>query len=192
MMSFARGRRIHRMLAALMAASCACLHAYATPPPGSLDATPSSTPPQDEYAYDQVVAEIPLARAATAGAALAVVNVALHEARRRAQQQLCAGRWSPSGPVRRQDGPRRPKQPTTMSGKSHWYLQTLREARPLACNGSSRAQFFMEMSRYLPDWIRLRPAGQLTAFSHGDTVLPVLPRQAGTTGFRLSSRSPDP
>jgi len=137
----------------------ACLgHASASQPaPETLNSTATA-------GYDQVIAHIPHDRAAIASVALAEVNIALHYAKKRTEDGLCHGNWTPSGEALRQFGPRPVAQ---RAEQKIWLYQSWRKAHPLACDGVSRAQFFLEMSRHLPAWISIRPAGQTTAFNQG-------------------------
>lgn len=117
--------------------------------------------------YDQVIAHMPRDRAATASVALAELNIALHNAKKRTEQTLCGGHWSPSGETLQQVGP------LVARKRAHekiWLYQSLRRAHPLSCDGISRAKFFLEMSRHLPEWVSIRPAGQTTGFNQGSAL----------------------
>ncbi len=125
--------------------------------------------PTDSLSYDHFVARIPLRYAPTAAAALATLNVALHNAKQQAEITLCKGQWAPRGSVVIQQGP-------TIERNSpreipSWHFSATRHPAELACGTTSRTAFFLEMSRYLPAWIKIRPAGQLTAFQQGETVV---------------------
>ncbi len=114
--------------------------------------------------YDSVTAEIPAAQAAISSVALAKLNIALRTARLNAQQALCQGHWSPGGKMLLVSGP----EPTVdTTGQSVWHYHSLRQPHPLACTGVSRAQFFLEMSRHLPEWVAIRPAGHAAVFRLG-------------------------
>lgn len=121
--------------------------------------------------YDQITAHIPHHRAAIASVALAEVNTILLSAKKNAERALCQGHWTPSGELLQLVGPvvvePRP-------GHKTWLYQSLRRAHPLTCDRVSRAQFFLEMSRHLPAWISIQPAGQATAFRQG-VVQPLPP-----------------
>ncbi len=129
-------------------------------------ASPSPEPAVVDPACDcdQLIAHIPSERAAIASVALARLNIALHTAKIRAERSLCQGDWSPSGETLQQAGPT-----VIASGGSDkvWAYQSLRRAQPLNCGQVSRTRFFQEMSRYLPPWVSIRPAGQTTAFNQG-------------------------
>ncbi len=129
--------------------------------------------PQDPWTYDQVTAQIPRAEAPIASVALAKINLSLHEARRNVEQRLCTGRWTLQGTVLHEQGPaldqaRGAQDPATAS----WHYTSFRIPHNLSCNTTiSRARFFLEMSRYLPEWIQIRPAGLNIAFQQGRAVL---------------------
>jgi hypothetical protein len=115
---------------------------------------------------------MPRKAAPVASVALATINIALHNARLNAEQALCGGLWAPRGRLLHQQGP----SIALMRLSPHktvknWHYNTLREAQPLACKTVSRADFFLEMSRHLPDWILIRPAGQFTAYHKGKNIL---------------------
>jgi hypothetical protein len=124
--------------------------------------------------YDSVTAEIPAAQAAISSVALAKLNIALRTARLNAQQTLCQGHWSPGGKTLQVSGPE-PAINTT--GQSVWHYHSLRQPHPLACTGISRARFFLEMSRHLPEWVAIRPAGHTAVFRLGKIEPAVLTYQ---------------
>jgi hypothetical protein len=117
--------------------------------------------------YDQVIARVPADQASIAPVALAELNIALHQAKKQAATALCNGNWFADGEVIQQLGP----VPAAPAGDTTvWIYRTERRAMPLPCEHTSRAQFFQEMSRHLPAWISIRPAGQLTGYSQGDAL----------------------
>jgi len=121
--------------------------------------------------YDRVMAEMPSHQAAIGSVALAKLNIALRSARLHAQQALCQGHWSPGGKTMQVNGP---EPATNAAGQPVWHYQSLRQPHPLACTGVSRARFFLEMSRHLPEWVTIHPAGYTSAFRLGETE-PVRP-----------------
>jgi hypothetical protein len=98
--------------------------------------------------------------------ALARLVIALHDARGRAASKFCSGNRAPSGAAVQQTMDRLPDQKI-------WCYRSLRQPLPLACGPVSREQFFLEMSRHLPLWVSLRPAGQNTTFSQGAMIEPL-------------------
>lgn len=135
---------------------------------GTLQASEASEDPHylpDDLKHDLVSAHIPYPQAATAAVALAKLNIILYEAKSIAENKLCDGGWMPRGKALKHIGPRPVLTPAT-GGKS-WHYRSLREANNLACPQVTRAEFFVEMSRHLPEWVVVRPAGQLTAFRQG-------------------------
>jgi hypothetical protein len=113
---------------------------------------------------DQVMVELPLEQAEIASVALARVRIVLHHAKQRAADTLCDGRWPPDGATLQQAGPAVVRQ---SPGVAVWRYAAIRRALPLKCKGVSRARFFMEMSRHLPAWVTIRPAGETTCFRQG-------------------------
>jgi hypothetical protein len=101
----------------------------------------------------------------------AQIHIALHKARRRAQRVLCAGEWTPAGVLLREDGPRLVRHPLQVSPDRFWLYRSFRQPGPLSCGEVTRAHFFMEISRHLPDWLTIRPAGQRVAYQQGRRVL---------------------
>lgn len=117
--------------------------------------------------HDQVIARMPGAEARIAPVMLAKLNSALHQAKKQAADVLCRGHWLPDGERFLQIGPT----PATLDdGTRVWAYQAARRALPLACDQVSRAQFFLEMSRHLPAWVTIQPAGQLTAYRQGSAL----------------------
>jgi hypothetical protein len=126
--------------------------------------------------HDQVIARMPGPEAQIAPVMLAKLTIALHEAKKQAADALCQGHWLPDGERLMQFGPA----PATLGdGSRVWAYQDARRALPLACDQVSRAQFFLEMSRHLPAWVTVRPAGQLTGYRQG-TALFVAPSHLAT------------
>jgi hypothetical protein len=119
--------------------------------------------------YDQVVVQMPVEQAPIASVAMARLMIVLHKARKQAALTLCNGNWTPGGEPIQQIGPLA----LTPAPEEHiWLYESLRRPRPLACRDVSRARFFIEMSRHLPAWISVRPAGQAAAFRRGVAVSP--------------------
>jgi hypothetical protein len=133
---------------------------------------PEPSVPQAYGQYDEVVAELPRDQAPIASVALARINIALHQAKQRTEKEFCAGQWTPRGPLLRQYGPRAQQRDTAAERQEYWAFHSFRVAEPIYCQQLSRAQFFLEMSRHLPAWISIRPAGQLTAYQQGESLLP--------------------
>ncbi len=127
--------------------------------------------PHDSLAYDQIVARIPLRQASTGSVALANLNIALHNAKQQAEIKLCDGQWAAQGALVFQQGPVIERSPAHTNEIPSWHYVALRHPWEFACGLNSRAAFFLEMSRHLPAWIQIRPAGQFTAFRQGETVL---------------------
>jgi hypothetical protein len=127
--------------------------------------------PSDSLAYDQIVARIPHNQAPIRSVALASLSIALHNAKQQAEISLCDGQWAPHGSVVFQQGPVMKRSSPDKNEMPSWHYNALRQPREFVCGTSSRAAFFLEMSRYLPAWIQIRPAGQFTAFRQGETVL---------------------
>lgn len=131
----------------------------------SADPTGPDRSLQTSLNYDLLLADIPRQQAPIASVALAKLQIALYQAKTRTEQQLCNGNWSPRGKTLSQSGPEFTVHSDTRN--KNWHYRSLRQPHPLACPRVTRAQFFMEMSRHLPKWVVIKPAGQLTAFSQG-------------------------
>jgi hypothetical protein len=126
--------------------------------------------PRDSLAYDQIIAQIPVAHAPIGSVALANLNIALHSAKQQAEITLCDGQWAPQGTVVFQQGPAIEQRFSRTDEIPAWHYVAFRYPLKLACNTNSRAAFFLEMSRHLPGWVQIRPAGQLSAFQQGESV----------------------
>ena len=169
--SFLKSRR---MLTLLLAFQILFSITYAHTP---ADTAPSKTQsrtsynPHDNLAYDQIVARIPLSHAPTGAVVLADLNIALHKAKQQAEFNLCSGQWAPQGTVVYQRGPFVERHSSSANEILSWHYIAFRHPSELACGATSRAAFFLEMSRYLPAWIQIRPAGQRIAFQQGETVM---------------------
>lgn len=127
--------------------------------------------PLNSLAYDQIVARIPLNQASISSVALANLNVALHYAKQQAEITLCNRQWTSYGSIVFQQGPVIERDSSQMNEVPSWHYNVLRQPGEFACGTGSRTAFFLELSRHLPAWVQIRPAGQLTAFRQGETVL---------------------
>ena len=128
--------------------------------------------PDDHWSYDQVTAQIPREEAPIASVALAKLNISLHKARRKAEQSLCAGQWTPQGTVLHQQGPALDRASGSQGyANRFWHYNAFRSPPNLSCSSVSRGRFYLEMSRHLPEWVQIRPAGLNIAFQQGRAVL---------------------
>jgi hypothetical protein len=157
------------LLVPLLAASSLHLIAFAEPLPETATVAPTDITPET-LAYDEIVARIPHTEAPIASVALSKVNIALHNAKQIAEQRLCSGEWVPPGEVSNQHGPIMEKQQGDVPGETFWIYSLSMRPQHIACGKTTRTRFFLEMSRHLPDWISIRPAGQITAFRNGEIV----------------------
>lgn len=169
-------RGICCLLLVMPASAAQCSDAPVAPagaPPGKTSQLAGMllTPGRHED-YDEVTARLPLAQAPVASVVLARINVALHQARQRAGQQLCAGQWTPSGALYLEQGPQLEEHSPATTRGPYWSYRSLRQPSTAPCQGISRDRFFQEMSRHLPDWITVRPAGREIAYRQGQGILP--------------------
>lgn len=126
---------------------------------------------ENRLEYDEFIAQIPRQQAVTASEALAQINIALHRARQRAAAEVCAGHWIGSGRLVRQYGPALRPDGGADTGVRIWRFRSFREPQLFACDGLGRAAVFLEISRHLPSWMSVRPAGQITAYQQGSSLL---------------------
>jgi hypothetical protein len=126
---------------------------------------------ENRLEYDEFIAQIPRQQALTASEALAQINIALHHARQRAAAEACGGRWIASGRLVRQYGPALKHNGGADAGARFWRFRSFREPQLFACDGFGRAAVFLEISRHLPSWMSIRPAGQITAYQQGRSLL---------------------
>jgi len=116
------------------------------------------------WSHDEIVAYVPRQLAETPAVALAKINIAVYNAKQLTEQQLCVGKWTPRGTLLYRQGPR----PYDNKGNNGvWFIQTFRSPENLICSDVTRAEYFMEMSRHLPEWVSVRPAGQTITFRLG-------------------------
>ncbi len=118
--------------------------------------------------YDEVVARVPRRQAEIPSVALAQINIALYRARQLTEARLCSGKWTPRGTLQYRRGPEAESSRANKTPDNNaWYFQSLRHPVTLVCPNVTRAEYFMEMSRHLPAWVSVRPAGYETAFRLG-------------------------
>jgi hypothetical protein len=124
------------------------------------------------WLHDQVVARIALEQAPIASVAEAQVKIALYRAKQKTEQNLCAGYWTNQGAVLNQRTPAILEQTDQSSKRQFWLFQSSWSAQTISCPDTTRKQFFLEMSRHLPEWIEIRPAGPVIAFQQGEATFP--------------------
>lgn len=123
----------------------------------------------DNWSYDEVTAYVPREQAEIPSVALAKINTALYRAKQLTEERLCTGKWTPRGALQYQQGPESTRIASTgkKRGGIAWFFRSFRHPETLVCADVTRAEYFMEMSRYLPAWISVRPARQPTTFRLG-------------------------
>ncbi|TCK19187.1 hypothetical protein DFR30_2484 [Thiogranum longum] len=138
-------------------------------PASAESSLPNFTNSDGRLAHDEVIAHIPRHLAETPSVALAKFNIVLYRAKHLTEQRLCEGKWTPRGALLYQYIPgEADTRPHTSGNKpGSWLVQTFRSPVNLACPDTTRAEYFLEMSRHLPAWISVRPAGQITVFRLG-------------------------
>lgn len=122
-----------------------------------------------DWSYDEVVAQVPRQQAEVPSVALAQINIALYRAKQLTEARLCTGKWTPRGTLLSRQGPETAGTPSNENrgGNEPWYFQSLRHPETLVCPNVTRAEYFLEMSRHLPTWVSVRPAGYETTFRLG-------------------------
>ena len=121
--------------------------------------------------FDEVAASLPRDLAPIPAVVIAQVNIAMHQARQRAEQKLCAGRWTPRGTKAQEIGPLLPDvQSSATASNESWVYRSFRTPENLGCGQVTRSYFFQEVSRHLPAWITVRPATQVTAYRQGIAI----------------------
>ena len=151
----------------------------------------AANPGTNQYQYsslDQITVWLPYDQAATAAVALAKINLLLYEAKKRAEQSVCGGQWHQSGVLLVENGPYLTTD--TDIDQASWFYRSLRQPYTDACRKTSRMEFFREMSKHLPPWLTVRPAGQLTTFRQGMRV--TIYDHASTNTLSSLERYPSP
>ena len=121
--------------------------------------------------YDEVLAQIPGKQAPARAVALAQINIALHQAKKIAERNLCSSRWAPRGKMLYQSGPTLQQVSAAPQQRQTWVYQSFRHPVDTPCmTRVSRSVFFQEMSRHLPEGFSIRPAGQRIAYARGKTL----------------------
>ena len=128
--------------------------AYSSVYAGPLQNPHETDTPYPSLAFDQVVARPSLKQAPIAAVALAQINIALHKAWRTTEQSLCGGQWLPMGnrAVQYPGASKYSVMGKKDVSKGAWHFNLLRHPHSLSCGNVSRARFFVEMSRHLPEW----------------------------------------
>ncbi len=135
---------------------------------GRIDIPPEQPVPYAHVSLDQIMAWVPADAARTPGVAQATVHLTLNEARRRTEQELCAGTRTLTGPARQQVTPRPLQAPRQLGGKESWFYRLSRQPMsPGECPGVDRKQFQASFSRHLPDWMVIRPAHEFRLLHRG-------------------------
>ena len=158
---------------------------------GRVDIPPERPIPYAHVSLDQIMAWVPADQAKTPGVAQATVHLSLNEARRKTEQELCAGTRTLTGPARQQVTPRILQAPEQLGGEESWFYRLSRQPMSLAeCPGVDRKTFQTALSRHLPDWVVVRPAHEFRLLLRGQWLkhddIPY-PGQLGSVAFNPSA-----
>lgn len=147
-------------LTASLSAGCAALDAR-----GDLAATLPYLSPGS----NQIIAWVPSSRAPTASVAQALAHVALADAKRATEAELCNGNWMFSGRLRQEQAPELSLAPESLGGERGWHVRISWNPRLADC-GLAPHVYAMRLSKHLPAWMMTQSGQPLALYHQGDLV----------------------
>jgi len=119
---------------------------------------------------NQVVAWVPQSQAATATVAQAVAHIALADAKRAAEAELCNGAWMLSGELHQEQAPELSLAPETLGGNRGWHVQISWDPQLAEC-GLNAHRYAQALSRHLPAWMMTLSGQPLALYHQGNQLL---------------------
>ena len=119
---------------------------------------------------NQVVAWVPQSRATTATVAQAVAHIALADAKRAAEAELCNGTWMLSGDLHQDQAPELSLAPETLGGDRGWHVRISWDPQLAEC-GLDADSYAQALSRHLPAWMMTLSGQPLALYHQGNRLL---------------------
>ena len=118
---------------------------------------------------NQVVAWVPQNRAKTASVAQAIAHIALADAKRAAEAELCNGTWMLSGRLHQEQAPELSLAPETLGGNHGWHIRISWNPQLDEC-GLSAHTYALTLSRHLPAWMMTLSGQPLALYHQGNQL----------------------
>lgn len=118
---------------------------------------------------NQVVAWVPQSRATTATVAQAIAHIALADAKRATEAELCNGTWMLSGRLHQDQAPELSLAPETLGGNRGWHVRISWNPQLDEC-GLSAHSYALTLSRHLPAWMMTLSAQPLALYHQGNQL----------------------
>lgn len=113
---------------------------------------------------NQIIAWVPADQAQTAGVAEAMAHIALAQAKRATEHELCGGTWLFSGTLRQDSATELAQAPRQLGAFQGWSVRISWEPQLSEC-GISAQRYAQALSTHLPSWM-MAQSGQPLALYH--------------------------
>ncbi len=131
--------------------------------------------PAVELGRNQVLAWVPRGQAETPAVARAMAHVALGEAKRRTEAELCGGTWIFTGDVTEVRTPAPEAAPALLGGFRAWHYRIDWNPELPECPHTDAATYYRTLSRHLPDWMMLQTPAPIAMYHRGEAVTRLSP-----------------
>lgn len=130
------------------------------------DKTAQNPLPHLDPGRNQILAWVPQSAAQTGTVAQAMAHIALAQAKKTVEAELCEGTWMFSGKLQ-QDGPATPSRaPQELGGSSSWYVRISWDPQLAEC-GVDAQRYSVALSRHLPEWMMTQSGAPLALYHQG-------------------------
>lgn len=119
---------------------------------------------------DQVIAWLPRASAQTPAVARAMTLVALGDAKRETESELCQGEWIFSGEIEEAGAPEAGTAPSSLGQYAAWHYRIAWNPELPDCNDVTPQQYYQALSRHLPEWVLIQTGSPVAVYHQGQPV----------------------
>lgn len=137
---------------------------------GNAVADPAATLPYLSPGRNQIIAWVPNSQARTASVAQAVAHIALANAKRAVEAELCNGTWMLSGSLRQEQAPELSLAPENLGGMYGWHLRISWDPRVDECELAPQT-YAARLSRHLPAWMMTQSEQPLALYHQGKLIV---------------------
>lgn len=120
--------------------------------------------------HNQVIAWLPRDAAQNPTVARAMTLVALGEAKRRTEAQLCSGEWIFSGEVDEADMPAPATAPASLGRYAAWHYRIAWNPGLPDCGNAQPHEYYQALSAHLPEWMLVQSAAPVAVFHQGQAI----------------------
>ncbi len=149
------------LLALALCGGCASLKSNSV---ASVDGLPHLSP-----GHNQIMAWVPQDQAQTGSVARAVAHIALVEAKKATEAELCGGNWVFSGKLEQDDTTVLAAAPPSLGDYTGWQVRISWKPSLAEC-GVTPLDYSRALSRHLPNWMMAQTGQPLVLFHQGTAL----------------------